>query len=435
MRPLQSCILLLLGLASAVNAQEKLRKNVDAREIIRRGNMVEHVTNDIADENPATRAIAQMAETPVSDIDKWFISVIGLKDKDCPACAKLHKQWETSEILRAYAVPESPKDSWAHFTWYDYNDPYQKWRWTKSEKNPNALRIDAFPTIVVQPPRSGKFGNPKIIVYKAVYQGDPRQFHDDLNASLHSYVEALQNNSPGPKSTEDVLNNGERLIGGTSGDPIPVAAKEVGGIGQQTIPPINFPLDNPKEPVDDPAADSAPPRFPLAQGLRSSLVDSTEVVVVRDKEQRSDAAMEAAINTQVQKMQGRGKPHKVKEKDIATAAKLYGISPDECPVVLQVSGKKVLQKVPITEEEAGKSSFTFWILLDQLFGGGSMLSAVFFVFKVMAGLFVLMVVVVLIMVVIMSARRPPGPTVVNSTPAIDYAALAAAVTAAQQTKA
>jgi hypothetical protein len=66
----------------------------------------------------------------------------------------LLKEWETNDWLLSIADPNNAKKSWAHFSVYDKSDRSQEFRF-------KALKVTTYPTVVVQPPRTGKYGEPK----------------------------------------------------------------------------------------------------------------------------------------------------------------------------------------------------------------------------------------------------------------------------------
>ncbi len=411
---------MLLGLAlfpAAAFAQvEPLGKNVDAREVVRRGDLVQHVTEDAEDVDPTTYTIGQIAATPDTDIDKWFLTVIG--QKGCVPCKKLMEDWKTNATLRAYAVPESAKDSWAHFTYYDYDDPLQSWRWKQSAKNPNPIKITAFPTILLQPPRSGKYGKPTTVVYKAVYES-AENFHQGVNSAIKQYVQKLERRSSGPPSVQERI---ERpLIGGfraeeTAADFDPFRSHST-TIGQQQIPPLVLPLDTqpPAVTPDLPESPAGPVRNLI------SALGQTEIVVLLDKEQDLTPQQTRAIDDQVKALQpAKGKPHKVIKRDVSQYGKAYGVSPDEAPVVLQMDGKKVAQKlvarVPNGDEENRESMGFLFMVLTMFMGGGTallILPLIKFVFWMMVLFVVGIVVVVLLATLSRRQAAPvaaPGPT-------------------------
>jgi len=462
-------MLVIAAIANMAHGQGVLHKDVDAREVIRRGDFVEHVTDDRAEvEDPYGKLIAQIASTPESDLDKWYISVISAKN--CKGCEELKRLWDTNPILRAYAVPNSPKDSWAHFTIYDYDDPLQKWRWTRSPSNPKAVQIVATPTVILQPPRSGKYGKPSNVVCKYVWEGDPQKLHEALNGALHAYIDKLKQ-QVAPREGTAASNGGmksrdagsktsdfkgyeakERMEDGTlhaphfpleqpwrsieltPNPPVKInlaLPSDLRPIGQQQIPP---PLDLPNEPK--PGPDDDRPTGPLRDAVRSSLI-APEIVIVRDKEQRAGQDVERAINEQVAALQPKtGQKYRERDIDISKANKLYGVSPDETPVVLLVHGKHVSQKLSALAIE-GRSGFTGWLLIDYLFGGGSMVGAVMWLIKALLVVVLFFFALVVVVIVCLVIRRPPAQMVSAElrqaeAPKVDIEALAAAVVAAQK---
>jgi len=385
---------LLLAIASASGqTTAPIGKDVDAREVVRRGDLVEHVTDDIRDVDPQTATIAQIAATPDSDLDKWYLSVI--TQKGCPPCKALIKDWETNQTLRAYAVPESAKDSWSHFTVYDYDDPLQSWRWKQSAKNPNPIKITAFPTIIVQPPRSGKYGKPSTVVLKYVYEGSPEKLHAAINGSIKQYVQKLERRSIQADEAPLIGRGGYR-------------AKETAAdfdrlIGQQQVPPLILPFDSVPQPAVTP---EAPPR----PGLISALL-APEIVVLKDPEQELSEAQKQAIEEQVRSLQpATGRQYKRINRDVNKFGPQYGVTPDEAPVVLQVEGKKVAQKVLARvpngddrdDSDKGFVVSGVLMLLSGVMGYGTalmigkILSFVFWVVVLLVGLLVLVIVVAML---------------------------------------
>ena len=79
-------------------------------------------------------------------------------------------------MLRAFANPDDPKESWAHYRVYRSDDTTQSWRW----KN---LRISGYPTILIQPPRNRQFGDPSTVVMQcAGYEGDAKQLSGAMSS-------------------------------------------------------------------------------------------------------------------------------------------------------------------------------------------------------------------------------------------------------------
>lgn len=444
---MMALIELVLAVASVYGQQTMppIGKDVDAREVVRRGDMIEHITPDMEDVDDTTYTIAQIAATPDSDLDKWYLSVI--TQKGCQPCKQLLKDWESNQTLRAYAVPESAKDSWSHFTVYDYDDPLQSWRWKQSAKNPNPIKISAFPTIIVQPPRSGKYGKPSTVVLKYVWEGSPEKLHTAINGAIKAYVAKLEQR----RSIEATKDSEAPLIGKGGFRAPETSADFAKPHGQQQFPPpLALPLDTqpivPSPPEQTPA--------PARQGLISALL-APEIVVLKDPEQELSEQQKQAIEEQVRAFQPTsGRPYKRINRDVNKFGQQYGVTPDEAPVVLQVEGKKVAQKalarVPNGDErddsEKGFVVSGVLMLLSGVMGYGTalmigkLLNFVFWVVVILVGLLILVIVIAML-----RTRQPamyypqpaPGP-VAPPQPAggvsltkQQIAEIAAAVNAAQ----
>jgi hypothetical protein len=347
----------------------------------------------------------------------WFMYVIGRKN--CLACDTLKSQWEIDPTLRAYAIPDNPKESWAHYTFYDYNDPLQSWRWTKSPSNPNAIEIKAFPTIIVQPPRSGRYGNPSTVVFQYVYEGDPNTFAEKVNSAIKHYLAVLQqrNALPAGRASEvQAIGGGFRAmevsyqvespeaeqaaaiaaLGEAFNRLDPPAAK---GFGQQTIPPLDLP-NEPKEPT--------PSQTPLRDGL-NALMHTPEIIVVRDPQQRRSDDVEAAIDSKIKELQPEnGEAYNVKE--IPVDKNPYMVVPSEAPAVLLVRGKQVSEKLAArVEEEKGFLSLMLIPIAMSLFGGYSTAHIVAGVFKLVITLVLIFMVFAVLIVLVSRAQAAQHP--------------------------
>lgn len=174
-------LLALAGAAAQVRAQSD-SPQVDQAEVLRLGDTVQHVGDRGAAAEPADAFVAAMSP-PESDADKWFISVLEMRG--CAACAQLERDWATDEWLLALAVPGEPEKSWAHFRKYDKDDASQQFRW-------EGIKVSAFPTILVQPPRSGRYGEAATVVYQGVYQGEPQRLARGISTAIRRYVARLE---------------------------------------------------------------------------------------------------------------------------------------------------------------------------------------------------------------------------------------------------
>jgi hypothetical protein len=175
---------LLVGIAVMLFGSVSLAANdsqVDQSEVLRLGNFVQHIDGKLRSDG-ADQFVDAMAP-PESDADKWFISVITMRG--CGGCQQLKKDWTEHQALLALANPEEPKFSWAHLNYYGREDRSQQFRFEN-------IQITAYPTIIVQPPRSGRFGDPRTVVYQGVYGGEPQKLADQIIAAIRKYVSKLR---------------------------------------------------------------------------------------------------------------------------------------------------------------------------------------------------------------------------------------------------
>lgn len=157
---------------------------IDQSEILRMGDMVQHIDGRAHGQSDVDTFVKAM-QPPADDSDKWFISVVG--SEGCGACQKLKKDWASDPSLLALANPDNPKESWAHFNWYYKEDKSQDWRF----KN---IKITEYPTVIVQPPRDGRYGKGSTVVYQAAgYDGNAQKLAKDIVASVRMYISKLDN--------------------------------------------------------------------------------------------------------------------------------------------------------------------------------------------------------------------------------------------------
>jgi hypothetical protein len=180
---LLACFAQGLGFAQQPPLPSAKSIEVDQAEVMRMGDLVQ-VTADGEFQSSATAAFVEAMGPPKDDAGKWFVTV--LTTKDCSACDQLKRDWASSPWLQALAKPGDPAGSWAHYSVYDKNDPTQAFRW-------KAIKVTSFPTIIVQPPRSGIYGSPATVVYQDVYRGDPKLQAQSITTAIRRYIGTLPN--------------------------------------------------------------------------------------------------------------------------------------------------------------------------------------------------------------------------------------------------
>jgi hypothetical protein len=161
---------------------------VDQTAILRLGNLVQHV-GDGARADGEVDAFAEAMAPPASDADKWFISV--LTTRGCSGCELLKQQWAKDPWLLALANPNDPKQSWAHYNVYDASDKSQEFRFDN-------VKASVYPTILVQPPRTGRYGDPSTIVFQGVYENDPEKLARGITTAIRKYVAKCQETPVAP---------------------------------------------------------------------------------------------------------------------------------------------------------------------------------------------------------------------------------------------
>ncbi len=180
--PMHCMALLVLALLplSATFAQDDNLKDVPdvaQQEILRRGDFVERIDGY---RNDVTDVIADALRPPADDSYKWFVSVI--TTRNCRYCEALKRDFSTSPHLRPYVDAEDHKQSWAHFNVFSINDETQKWRW-------EGIRLGGYPTLLIQPPRDGRYGEPKtVVLQKTGYDGDPQKLAGEIRNAIVRYV-------------------------------------------------------------------------------------------------------------------------------------------------------------------------------------------------------------------------------------------------------
>jgi hypothetical protein len=111
----------------------------------------------------------------------------------CAPCERLKADWKTSQHLLALADPDNPKRSWAHYQVYPREDKSQAFRF-------EGIKVTSYPTVIVQPPRNGKYGDPKTVVYQGGYGGDPEKLARQITDAVRRYVSRVES-APDPAST------------------------------------------------------------------------------------------------------------------------------------------------------------------------------------------------------------------------------------------
>lgn len=246
------CLLALVSLQAVYHGGQNVPE-IAVAEIHRRGDAVEHVTPRAfgADQSQPLEALAP----PEDDSHKWYITVI--TQRGCAPCDLLKHDFARAPELAAFVNVADHTASWAHYNVYALEDQTQKWRWQK-------IRIARTPTVIIQPPRDGRYGDPKTVVWQqSGYSGDPAQLAQKIRAAIVSYAQRRQ-------ETRDKRQEPEAPSSSPALDSRP-STLDSSGFGQPFTPPepndlvptIDWP--RPLQPRPDPApAPVAPDAQPAA---------------------------------------------------------------------------------------------------------------------------------------------------------------------------
>jgi hypothetical protein len=171
-------IAVLFLMAATTFAQDlKDVPDVAEQEILRRGNFVERIDGY---RNDVTDLIAEALRPPEDDSYKWFISVV--TTRNCQYCETLKRDFASSPYLQPYVDTDDHDRSWAHFNVYSAGDETQAWRW-------DGIQLGGYPTLLIQPPRDGRYGDAKTVVFqKTGYDGDPQKLGSDIRNAIVRYV-------------------------------------------------------------------------------------------------------------------------------------------------------------------------------------------------------------------------------------------------------
>lgn len=168
---------LLLALVCSVSFAQGVIPEVDTAEVLRRGDLVV-----VAGEGPRggdEEAFLSAMSPPADDSQKWFITV--LTTKDCAFCDKLKSDFRKAQELLAFVAAPDETKAWAHYNEYSAQDATQAWRVKE-------FKVASFPTVVIQPPRNGMWGDPKVVVFQqSGYDGNAKKLADSIRSTVKAF--------------------------------------------------------------------------------------------------------------------------------------------------------------------------------------------------------------------------------------------------------
>jgi hypothetical protein len=152
-------------------------------ETFRRGSYVERVSGGLEDSGIATFPAAMAP--PENDSHKWFLSVFS--EPNCKPCEKLKRDLAGSKELQAFVNVGDWRKSAMHYHEFSSGDATQNWRMGVNRSTP---------AIVIQPPLSGKYGDPSNCLEPIYgYDGNAAALADTIRQRIRDYIEDLDKRS------------------------------------------------------------------------------------------------------------------------------------------------------------------------------------------------------------------------------------------------
>jgi hypothetical protein len=147
-------------------------------EILRRGAMVERVRG-FQDPADPLAAIADAMQPPPDDSHKWLFTLV--VTKNCRWCEQMRSDFASHPKLKAWVDTADYRKSWAHWQVVQIEDASQAWRF-------EFFKPTQFPTLIVQPPVNGSWGDPHTIVF--AHQGylPPDTLDGKIRAAIQAYA-------------------------------------------------------------------------------------------------------------------------------------------------------------------------------------------------------------------------------------------------------
>lgn len=246
MKCLLKMFLLVVCHSSFAAAAEKDVPRIAEAEIARRGSLVERV-NGIQSESNGSSAIALAMQPPPDDSFKWLFTLV--TTKNCKWCEQLRRDFETDSKLKSWVDTKDYTRSWAHWQVVQIEDQSQTWRWKD-------FKPTSFPTLIVQPPVNGSWGDPHTIVF--VRQGylKPAELDAAIREAIQHYSTKLY-----PRrlswATRPTVDRPSPILTG-------IEAEQRDDHAGGWNPPVAPPSPLPPLPTT-PSAPNVPPQYPPSQ--------------------------------------------------------------------------------------------------------------------------------------------------------------------------
>ncbi|MGC4005040.1 MAG: hypothetical protein QM811_18780 [Pirellulales bacterium] len=308
---------------------------VDRDEIVRRGDRVEHVdAYAFSDGDPLA--------PPADDSHKWFVTL--LTQPGCAPCKTLLTDLATRDELRAFVDPGDMRRSWAHFNRYSSADESQHWRWKH-------VAIAGYPTLLIQPPLNGRYGDPKqVVLQKTGYDGDAKKLAGQLRDAIETH--AREHVAPRTEIVTELTASiapstaftAPRATPPFAPPALPDALPAVLP-APLVVPPSVDPDAKTPEPAPRDESSPQPQTPPDAQ----TFPQHPEAVVIVDKyaESMADDAVFARLRGVLKKLRGDRPGLIVRYLDLRDAAR-YPVTRDELPAIVTTNEGRIETKLDRT---------------------------------------------------------------------------------------
>lgn len=250
----------LLVAGTLLSAQDKDVPDAARREIERRGYLVQTIDSQIGD-SPSD-VLAEVLAVPEDDSDKFTLTILyGVHRNSQLDRLKEHllsaKQLEPWVRCRdrgkgSYDVA-STSESHLHCRFDQHKNPFVPKQWS-------GIKVADYPTLLLQPPRSGQWGPPDTVINQRTgYDGNAAKLAEWIRASIGKYVLAYSRKPEYQTAKASTAVHGHEQSARYPA-PFPVPPKE---LPQGADPASPFPPDLvPVEPE--------PARFPIVNWLIGS---------------------------------------------------------------------------------------------------------------------------------------------------------------------
>src|SRR6218665_3643616 len=209
---------------------------VDTDSVLRRGNHVERIGGH--QQSAYDAAVDGVTGPPADDSGKWFITII--TQRGCVPCAKLKAAWAKSAELLAFARPGDTANSWAHYNEYEAENRYHEW-FTRG------IAVKGYPTILIQPPATGKYGDARFPIYQATgFDGDAAKLASSFTAKIKGHLRTLNQHGALPHEPQDFqyVSHVIKESGyGQRRPPLPVSPSPDSTTPVNVAPPTDIPGD------------------------------------------------------------------------------------------------------------------------------------------------------------------------------------------------